>query len=139
MKKIFSAVGVLSIFIFAGFIFYSSGLFTYNKDIADLVYNGAHTGLEAPLAGQVALNDRDEADSQFASNPENQIGGNTLASNNMPRVLFDISAKPVFGQRNYLALILWAAFFSIILFVSADSIYKAYKRAKLKKIKEDEL
>lgn len=104
------------------------------------ISRNSHTGLAEPVF-QIAINDRDRAASQFAANSSNQIlnttpkDEQTVALNNTPRVLFDISVQPIFEKNNAVAISLWLTAFLLFLLIPFGIIYRAYRKAKIKKIK----
>ncbi len=112
------------------------------SSIVGFVAENTHTGLVAPMS-QIAFNNQNTTGGQFASNTQNQNqdkqgeGGRTVALNGIPPVLFDISVQPIFGENNTVVLLLWTTFFVLLLLFAASLIYKAYKKAKLEKIKKN--
>ncbi|MCX6720108.1 MAG: hypothetical protein NTV36_03330 [Candidatus Staskawiczbacteria bacterium] len=147
-KSIFSKVGKTVAGFFLIFIvctaLYFSGIAAKLYDgkassLLSFVVQNSHTGLSTP-ASQLAINDQDKKDSQFASNTQNKtqnVSGQAVALNGMAPVLFDISAQPVFTRNNMPIILLWISFGVLVLLFLASLAYRAYKKAKLKKIKEN--
>ena len=134
-------IGSCSVFVFCSLLYFSGVIGSVyngqNSPLLSFVAQSAHTGLNSP-SSQVAFNDQNKNGNQFASNSQNtkQNEGSQVAdSGNMPTVLFDISAQPIFSKTNSAMILLWAIAFLLVFFVVASAIYKAYKKARIKKIK----
>ena len=149
MKKNFVFIRVRQIFIGCCLTFVLCSLFYFSglvvkvyvgkaPSLLSFIEQNAHTGLDIP-ATKIAFNDQNKTGTQFANNSQNkdkQNGGvQTVASASIPRVLFDISVQPILEKNNTVVISLCATVFLLILLLLASSIYKSYKKAKLKKIK----
>ncbi len=144
--KIWVTTGFASIFLILMALSFS-GTFDFTKVSSSAIgflAEGAHTGLDRAPATQMAFDNYAQKDSQFAqNNQQNNIqgaqaeSGEALAMGQIPRVLFDISAQPIFQKQNSTGIILILVSLAVICFALIYYMRKNYIKRKLQRIKKN--
>lgn len=123
---------------------YFSGIFdsTNFSGVLSFLVQNSHTGLVGSPGSELAFNDKEKESKEYASNAlpnnvqkEKPVENKEIATNNNPRVLFDISSEPIFGNRSNTSIILLLIFSVVIILAIIYFIYYIYKRKKFQKIK----
>ncbi|MCX6721347.1 MAG: hypothetical protein NT026_01960 [Candidatus Staskawiczbacteria bacterium] len=103
----------------------------------------SHTGLITSPGNQLALKDKEKNADQYAvnapleNNAESQASGTkNVAVGELPTVLFDISAQPLFGKSSEMSVVLWMCGIAAVLLAIIFLARRIYKKIRLKKIRK---